>query len=313
MMNITRVFLTFFSLLLVCLLFDTSCKAERKDPRVIVTSNQTIPGFPHRFDVYRSIDADTAVIFLHGASGGKNFSAQQLGLKDQNDYDHINEEWIIDHKIIFVLPQGQALEETPLTHTWSNHVMDSGQDDMTFLQELVQYIKTDFGVDEISLAGHSNGGMMVNRVWCEEPELFNNYISLSGPMSEYYLNYSEACKVDQAKPYFGIVGSQDSVIQVIGNWNKLLWKIDSYYQGSDALLNPFLINESKVYNLRKKLRCGKFEEEVIESDNLTTWFSCNSSNVLMRVEGGEHAIESLEEAGEIVVRDLIYDFIRLNE
>ena len=74
--------------------------------------------------------------------------------------------------------------------------MDSGQDDVAFLGALALYLHNTTAVAfpalplgaRLSLAGHSNGAMMANRVWCETGDAsFDNYFSFEGPPSSYVL------------------------------------------------------------------------------------------------------------------------------
>ena len=107
--------------------------------------------------------------------------------------------------MLLAFPQGQSLQscqQPPCNaFTWNNFVMDSGQDDVGFLSALAAELRGG-GVSaaapaatataafpalppgaRLSLAGHSNGGMMANRVWCETGDaVFDAFASFEGPM-----------------------------------------------------------------------------------------------------------------------------------
>ena len=148
--------------------------------------DETVGSFPHRIDMYVPKGATRAIVFLHGALGAKETFAYYVGVSGDRDtptQDAANWDWLSEHKVIAVVPQGQHLPDVPRQTTWSNYVMDSGQDDVAFLRALAQELRERFGVKQVSLIGHSNGGMMTNRMWCESPDTFDAFIALSGPAS----------------------------------------------------------------------------------------------------------------------------------
>lgn len=298
---------TFYFSALIWLLTPIYCNADITNPAIFVLTDQTLSEFPHTFDVYGTVNADKAVIFLHGAGGRKNYSAYQLGIKDKRtiyDYSEINEKWLFEKNILFVFPQGQALESTPLLYTWSSHLMDSGQDDMAFLRLLVQHIKSTYGIERISLAGHSNGGMMTNRVWYEDQELFESYISISGPMPRDYIIDNENLETSNTKPHMSVLGTLDSVIQF------------KTRTGDFNTEDPEYFTDYFAYKRWEEFFCNQEEdmdEQLFNEGNLDVWLSCDNSVVLILVEGGDHDIPSLEEIGGVYMRDLIYTFIELHK
>ena len=295
----------FLLLVCFCTVFSMSYPGNGlafRGPKIIVARNQILKGFPHRFDIYGSVNAKRAVVFLHGGGGEKTHAAGQLGIIDRD--------WIIEKNIMYVFPQGQSInDETPTT--WNNHVMDSGQDDMAFLRTLAQFIRTTFNINYIVLAGLSNGGMMVNRVWCEEPEMFDTYVSISGPASKYYIAHSEECQPNPARPYMGVFGTDDTVINTKDNWDKPIWMLSHFR--SSAVVNPFLISAPNGYQMKRTLRCGENSSEIIDDGNINALFACNDSIALIKVQGGEHDIPSLEEKMGLKIRDLIDEFMELNQ
>lgn len=208
--------------------------------------------------------------------------------------------------------------------------MTSGQDDMAFLQSLASYITTHYHITNIYLAGHSNGGMMVNRVWCENPGLFKGYIAMSGPASDYYfvpppntpptppLNAAAsqtACNPTTVQPYLGIVGAQDAVLQVATyGFANPTYAISDLLTTSPAMLDPVLIGEwyqqSKV---RAPLMCSDTSLDVnspTTDDGATkTWISCSGRLQLKEVVNAGHGIDALQTSSGYQMIDLMVGFI----
>jgi polyhydroxybutyrate depolymerase len=279
-------------------------------------SDLQLTGFPHQIDIYSTSIANKAVIFLHGGGGTKEYIASDLGLVtlvgDPPTSATINWDWINTNKILVALPQGQAVSSNPTAYTWSNHVMDSGVDDMAFLQALATYIKAQYGISDIYLAGHSNGGMMANRIWCEAPENFKAYISLSGPASSYYLAPSTPCTPSTVKPYYGIVGGQDTELRVAGNWDQSMWLMDPTYAYLPAFVNIALIGEwTQQVMTRGPLMCNEVPRlaDGVTVNGVETWNNCNGNLKLQEVLNGDHDIPALEAASGQKMRDLIMSFI----
>ncbi len=204
------------------------CSSESKSENVvgatagvIVEPDQTLPTAPQGFDIYRATNANKAIIFLHGGGADKHHAAYQFGINLNDvdaDYSAVNEEVLLANRALAVFPQGQAIPAAPEAYTWNNYVTDSGQDDMAFIRELVASISSRYNITRFYIVGHSTGGMMVNRIWCEAPELFDGYIAIGGPPSQRFLEPSTQCSPAEAKPYLGIVRSADAVLGVRDNW-----------------------------------------------------------------------------------------------
>lgn len=294
---------------------------EPEPPRIVVEANQTLSSgqgqVERSVDIYRATNADKAIVFLHGGAGNKHIFAYNIGINlsdvDSN-YDAVNEQILLDNHAIAVFPQGKSIAEAPGAYTWNNYVMDSGEDDIQFLRDLVNFISTRYHVSKFYIVGHSNGGMMVNRTWCEAPELFDAYISIAGPPSEHFL--STPCSPPaEVKPYMGIVGSLDDVLQNTGKWEEQTWTIKpAIVLGAyPAFVNSVLIGERYFLPYRVNLRCGETvhdgDTDAIVDGNITTWSFCNNSVKLMRVEDGEHSMQSMEIASGHSMLDIVLDFI----
>ncbi|UJP05518.1 MAG: hypothetical protein LZF61_00615 [Nitrosomonas sp.] len=268
-----------------------------------------LPGFPHSIDFYHPAGAVKALVFLHGAAGQNDAVAHDLSinLSDQPPTsDTIDWAWLDNEKILAVFPQGQAI--TTFAYTWNNYVMESGQNDIALLQVLAHYLRTQFGIDKVYLAGHSNGGMMVNRMWCESPQTFDSYAAISGPASSHFL--SHPCAPSVIRPYLGIVGDQDATIQVKGNWDSLLWSINPLLVIKPSVVEPGLINEWISHQARAQLGCGEFPSDQDKFDNgsVEIWRNCGGFLELQRILTGAHSIKSLEAGMGVGMRDTLMQF-----
>ena len=274
-----------------------------------------LPDFPHSIDVYAVDGADRAFVMLHGGGGNNRLSANDLGLNATTDaptQDSVDWAWLSAHRVVAVFPQGQSLASAPNAFTWSNRVMDSGQDDIAFLQALAQYIRKQFQVSKVYLIGHSNGGMMANRMWCESPATFDAYAAISGPASSDYLDASTPCAPDVVQPYFGIIGDMDNVLQVPGNWEATTWEINATLEvlGAAAFVNPVLIGEWHQQQARTQTMCGETLalSDAVSDGSVETWSSCGARLKLQRVLQGGHPIATLEAAAGYRMLDVLFDF-----
>lgn len=315
--NIARI------VLIACATLVSSCSGGESGDRSAEPQPQpaesletlSLPGFPHSIDIYDVNDADKAVVVLHGGAGRNYEIAHNLGLNSSDgppSQSTIDWAWLHDHKIIAVFPQGQAIASDPEDYTWTNHVMDSGQDDVAFLQALASYIRTQYGISKLYLMGHSNGGMMANRMWCESPTTFDGYVSIAGPASSYYLAPATPCTPSVVQAYFGIVGDQDEVLQVNGNWPATTWEISrALVAVSPAFVNPTLIGEWHQQQQRSQAGCGESPQLTDGSSDgaVETWTECGGRLKLQRVLQGAHSIDSLEAAAGYRMIDAASAFI----
>lgn len=273
-----------------------------------------LTGFPHSVDIYDIDDADKAVVVLHGGGGGNDEIANSLGLNDNSGpptESSVDWAWLHAHKILAVFPQGQAIAQNPSAFTWTNHVMTSGENDLAFLQALAQHIRTQYGISKVYLLGHSNGGMMANRMWCESPTTFDGYVAIAGPASSHYL--STPCTPNVVKPYYGIVGAEDAVLQVNGDWDATTWQINPLLvaASSDAFVNSVVIGEWRQQLDRAQRMCGEQPQlaDGISGGGVITWTHCGGSLKLQEVLQGGHAISSLETAAGFRILDAAAGFI----
>jgi polyhydroxybutyrate depolymerase len=211
----------------------------------VVLKNLRLSGHAQPFDVYAPKAAKRVVIFLHGGLGKKESSANQLGI---NKNDIPDEAWLRSQETAFVFPQGSAIAEAPLATTWTNYVMNSGQDDMSFLKALQSALRAGnvhqslASISKVYVAGHSNGGMMANRLWCEASADFDGFAAFAGPASVvlHPLNGTSRCNPTSPKPYFGMIGANDETIQTTGNWARDVWTINPSLASNASFVNPML-------------------------------------------------------------------------
>jgi predicted esterase len=283
---------------------------------VTVRPNQTIAGYPHQIDMYVPSNATMAVIFLHGGGGHKEPFANDVGIK--NDTSATNFElasegktWLQTQGVLAIFPQGQTLSGYQ-AWTWNNYVMQSGQDDMAFLQALVAAIKADTTLPRVTkfyLVGHSNGGMMANRMWCESPATFDGYGTMAGPPSVHLdptlaaSATNHPCQPTVVKPFIGIVGSADTVLQTTGNMAKTSWVINPIlHLGSPPTWvdgTPSILNDEIFHNKRVALKCAGQPSTPTTAGLLTTYSGCSGAIQFIEVApssaagnpvGGDHCL-----------------------
>jgi poly(3-hydroxybutyrate) depolymerase len=313
-------------------------------PTVAVKTNQNISGFPNAIDMYVPSNAEVAVIFLHGGGGRKENFAYELGIK--NDAGTVTsmtsstgDAWLISKKVMAIFPQGQT-QPGYNAWTWSNYVMDSGQDDVAFLQSLVTAIRADHtlpAISKIYLVGHSNGGMMANRIWCEAPSTFDGYGALAGPPSIHLepdlaaSSTNHPCNPISVKPYISVVGDSDQVLRSTGNMGNKYWIINpalhtnsvSWIDARSSVLNDQLFHARRV-----AMRCAGVPGAPTVNGQITTYSDCNDtlrSVVIAQTvvngtpTGGDHCLRTLSGpcvttlAGDTGMdyKSLLVDFLKM--
>ena len=263
----------------------------------------TLSGYPHAVDVYRTAGATRAIVLLHGGGGNKSAIAYQLGLNASTETttaSSINWAWLEANRLMLVLPQGQHLASEPNATTWSNHAMTSGQDDKAFLLALAARVRAEYGVSSVALMGHSMGGVMTNRIWCESPASFDAYVSLAGPASTHFNDPATPCAPgSMAKPYLGIIGDADDVMQTAGRWDAASWTVNPTWVKASitAWVNDQVIAELAQQQLRSAQMCGATlaSADYSSSGQVDTWSSCGGRLLLLRVRGADHGVASLDE------------------
>jgi len=283
---------------------------------VTVATNLALPGFPQAMDVYLPTGAERVVVFLHGGGGTKEGgAARELGVRldDPPGATPVPDTvWLTARRTAFVFPQGQALKTAPKATTWSNYVMTSGVDDLAFLAALSSALRDgSFGgvlppFSRVYLAGHSNGGMMAARVFCEATAEFDAYGALSGPPSiqlaetpdaggEDPLTGAHPCRPSASKPYLAVIGGMDTILQTDGHWSDPIWTLNACLtQGTGGgIVDPNLLNEERFQDaVRLPAICGGALAAPMTSPDgrTTTWSGCGGRAKLLRVNDADHCV-----------------------
>jgi len=265
-----------------------------------VKSNLTLASFPHRIDLYLPTNPKRVVVFLHGGGGTKEGGAENLGLRIVSgttvSYDTA---WMAAHDVAFVLPQGQALAGTN-GRTWRNHVMDSGVDDVAFLNALASAVREGTldpalpATTRIAVSGHSNGGMMTNRLWCEVPASFDAFVAFAGPASVHLGEGADhACAPSVTRPYLGYIGGKDTVLQTEGHWLDSVWTVKPLLANTPGFVDPKLVNELTFHKtVRVPRTCAGTVHTPVNGGGgaWTTWSDCDGALQLVRVTEADHCM-----------------------
>lgn len=283
----------------------------------------TVSSFPHEVNIYiPSSGASRAIVVLHGGAGTNTGVSQQLGMTSASTalVNTVNWSWLNANKVILVFPQGQHIEGVT-AGTWSNWAMNSGQNDVEFLKALASKIRSDYGVSEVDLMGHSMGGAMTNRMWCESPGTFDRYVALAGPMSEHFDPAgTSSCSPTMVKPYMSISGDADSVMQTSNNrWSNYNWIINPVVEwaGNAAFLDGTMMGEWQEQQVRVTKLCGQTVSPLVSpediSGNVSTWTNCGGSLVIKRIAGADHGVTSMaaqmDANNPTVVMDTVMSFL----
>jgi poly(3-hydroxybutyrate) depolymerase len=284
---------------------------SRRGPLAVATANTLqlgvqVPGFPHKVDVYRPAGATKAIVFLHGHGGRTWQSAYDLGFnrkRQPQTAKNVNWDWLVRNGTMAIFPQGQALPGTTVP-TWSNYVFDSGQDDVAFLAALSRHVTAQYGATQVALAGHSSGGTMTARMWCESTPSFKAYFSIAGPMpSPSYPAWGGTCTPLAPAPYGVVIGDHDT-------------KLSQFAAGvlsptpqqlAVGLTDTILVSEWGRHDDRSAKACGDtavLDERSVAATG-STWSGCSSSIRYTVVAGADHPIASLEKYGGVRMVDAI--------
>ncbi len=308
-----------------------ACGGGSSDNSLTTVSSDTlvttqVAGYPHSVNIYVPVGATRAIVVLHGGGGTNTGISQQLDMTTSSvaSTATVNWSWLEANKVILVFPQGQHIDGAT-AGTWSNWAMDSGQDDVGFLKALSSQLRSTYGITNIALMGHSMGGAMTNRMWCEQPDTFNAYIALAGPASEHFdQSGSFACKPSTVQPYLSISGDDDPVMQTAnGHWSDYHWIIDPLVEwaGNKAFLDGTMLGEWPQQQVRVRQRCGESlttAQPVAQvAGNVTTWSSCSGSMVIKKISGAVHNVagqsnsisDQMASSNPTVVMDAVMDFL----
>lgn len=252
----------------------------------------TIAGFPHKIDIYQPAGATRAIVFLHGHGGKSWYLAYDLKLNKAARTPvtkNIDWEWLTRNGVIAVFPQGQAKPGTTLG-TWSNHVFDSGQDDVAFLMALARQLRNTYGITDVTLAGHSSGGVMTGRMWCEATSTFTRYTSIAGPMvtAEYPMP-GHNCAPPALAPYDMVVGGSDTKLPMFTTG----LVSPTPEQVAAGLTDSILVSEWFRHQGRALSACGE-QPSLGSATPGPNWSQCGGTVRYRVVAGADHPIPSIE-------------------
>ncbi len=278
-----------------------------------------LEGFPHKADfLYPSkIDSQTRLIVaLHGGGGTKHNFAYSLGLKFSPETNYVTESGELDfdqdyldrNNIALIFIQGQSIPEVPGAFTWTNTIMNSGWDDKAMIRAFVKKIREQQVFKSIYLMGHSMGGVMTNRIWCEEPELFDGYASSAGPMS---VNLRSSCQPSLIKPYLHATGLNDRILQIVED--RSIGPDINHVREADLFLDqltrtfgqtafvhprPEFKNEIVSYAWRSQLMCGEVQSAVITvpplgAKPMMMQSNCQGKLQMYQIIGADHCTNNL--------------------
>jgi polyhydroxybutyrate depolymerase len=137
---------------------------------------------------------------------------------------------------------------------------ENNVNDVRYIRGVVAHLASRYGVDQNRIygMGHSNGGMMTQRVMCETG-LYAAAISISGPLNLESAN----CSAARGKRILAIHGEEDSNVPIAGG------------RGTQGI-------SQAVYNSEERTR--------------QTFLSSGTSYVLLVVKGADHRLDHIEEA-----------------
>jgi poly(3-hydroxybutyrate) depolymerase len=278
---------------------------------VVVHTDVALGGYPQAMDVYVPSNATRAIVFLHGGGGTKEMGAyRESGIRTDFPLQAVpvpDTAWLLATGSAWIFPQGQHIAGSPLAKTWNNYSMTSGVDDVAFLGALANALRGGTlvtglpALSRVYLAGHSNGGMMAARQWCEASTTFDAYGSLSGPPSvELLSSGAHPCSPTTGRPYLAVVGGADTVVQtslvtdagIQDNWDGA-WAVNACLQAGAgaAMPNPNLANEEPFHRqVRVAAVCHAAAGAPLSSATATTWSDCDGQVKLVRVTGADHCV-----------------------
>lgn len=286
-------------------------------PAVVLVDEPVGGGFPHLADLLIPTGAPTrAIVILHGGGGTKEQIAYSLGIKNTETPGYADgylESWLEEHDTALIFVQGLAIPSKPQSYTWSNTIMTSGADDSAMLVHLAAQLREDHGFEKVFLMGHSMGGSMTNRIWCEHPASFDGYGSSAGPMSN---DLWDTCSPAVFRPYVHVTGLNDRILQIveepligapIDHGGELTLTLENVTRllGGEAFVHapPEFRNELTSYTARVQQVCGASAAPPVEQPAGAAWITrassdCDGALGLIQVRyrdhclGGEDAVDS---------------------
>lgn len=85
------------------------------------------------------------------------------------------------------------------------------------------------------------------------------------------------CRPTQPKPYLGLIGAADAVLQTIGNWSQQYWAVNPARSATPGFVDANLVNEEFFHRrIRVPLYCsGTVANPTLSADaKRTSWSDC---------------------------------------
>lgn len=194
---------------------------------------------------------------------------------------------------------------------WSNWVFWSGVDDPQFVKDIAAWMADRYGTVLRILAGHSSGGIMVNRAWAEHapPGGFSVYCTTSGPAAEHYRSNPVTPVI--VKPLLSQFGAQDTTLQISdGRFYSDPWSL-SNPTVANVYIPPLVIGELtrlqfrvNAYNAANSMppETVRVEDGVTEpcpspgTGFRTTWRYSDNANIVRLIHDAGHDSKSMQRA-----------------
>jgi polyhydroxybutyrate depolymerase len=191
---------------------------------------------------YSAGQAVPLLLALHGGSG----NAKQF--EDETGFNQIAER----EGFIVVYPDGLGTFKFAL-HVWNSGYIkaasDMGTDDVSFIMDLVAYLKTTYSIDtaRVYITGHSNGAMMTDRIAAEHPELFAAAAPVSSSVGGKATPNSQNYTIPTPSQPISIVrvhGLQDDNVLYFGGYSKSGFSVGVRYDDSENVSTSFWVNNN---------------------------------------------------------------------
>lgn len=199
--------------LMLLLVFLSACSKEIEVPFIETVDEKFVmdyDGVNRSYYVYVPEgvkEGSPMLIMLHGYGSTIELFVETTDLKELADRD----------KVVLVYPEGT--KAVGLNH-WNAHLRYEDVDDIGFLRTLRNQLVEEYNIneEEVFIGGHSNGGFMAYTMACEENDLFQAYMSVSGTMSG---ETWETCDVNQETNIFQFHGTNDFVVPIDGTMTEM--------------------------------------------------------------------------------------------
>jgi polyhydroxybutyrate depolymerase len=143
----------------------------------------TIKGKTRRYilhvpEGYTSQSEPDLVVVLHGGGGNGRNAEKMSGFTERSNRDGF--------LVLYPYGTSRLFDENLLTWNAGNccgSALDQKVDDVTFLRQLILFIRNQYHVRKVYVTGMSNGGMMTYRMACESGDIIDGIAPVAGAMN----------------------------------------------------------------------------------------------------------------------------------